>query len=84
VNTELYNSNEAGSRDTFATNSDCKFVTPMIANGKVYVGTPTSVAVFGLLPSSTKLMRRARAAHPRQNRLPAHTAPRPGSSTPGY
>jgi hypothetical protein len=43
---EVYNSNQAGSRDQFAGN---KFITPMIANGRVYVGTPTSVAVFGLL-----------------------------------
>lgn len=43
---ELYNSNQAGSRDQFADN---KFITPMIANGKVYVGTPTGVIVFGLL-----------------------------------
>ena len=44
---ELYNSNQApNNRDQFADN---KFVTPMIANGKVYVGTPTGVAVFGLL-----------------------------------
>jgi hypothetical protein len=46
--TELYNSNQAtNNRDHFADN---KFITPMIANGKVYVGTPNSVAVFGLLP----------------------------------
>jgi hypothetical protein len=45
--TELYNSNQAaGGRDSFADN---KFITPMIAHGKVYVGTPTGVAVFGLL-----------------------------------
>jgi hypothetical protein len=44
---ELYNSNQAASnRDQF---SDNKFITPMIANGKVYVGTPNSVVVFGLL-----------------------------------
>lgn len=43
---ELYNSNQAGSRDQFAGN---KFITPMIANGKVFVGTPTGVIVFGLL-----------------------------------
>lgn len=49
--TELYNSNQAaGGRDQFPDNSNCKFVTPMIANGKVFVGTPTSVVVFGLLP----------------------------------
>jgi Immunoglobulin I-set domain/PQQ-like domain len=48
LGTELYNSNQAAnSRDHFADN---KFITPMIANGKVYVGTTNSVAVFGLLP----------------------------------
>ena len=46
--TELYDSNQAGSRDQFSTNGNCKFVTPMIANGKVYVGTATGVVVFGL------------------------------------
>lgn len=45
---ELYNSSQAANgRDSF---SDNKFITPMIANGKVYVGTPTGVAVFGILP----------------------------------
>jgi hypothetical protein len=85
VNTELYNSNQAGSRDTFSTNSDCKFVTPMIANGKVYVGTPGAVVVFGLLPQSAKAVR-VRKAHPadvRLGHLPAAKAPHPGSSTPG-
>jgi hypothetical protein len=48
VGKEFYNSNQASSgRDQFADN---KFITPMVANGRVYVGTPTSVAVFGLLP----------------------------------
>jgi hypothetical protein len=48
IPTELYDSNQAANgRDNF---SDNKFVTPMIANGKVYVGTQNSVAVFGLLP----------------------------------
>jgi hypothetical protein len=47
LGTELYNSGQAGNRrDQFAGN---KFITPMVANGRVYVGTPTSVAVFGLL-----------------------------------
>jgi len=44
---ELYNSNQAGSRDHFGSASH--FGTPMIVNGKVYVGTSNSVAVFGLL-----------------------------------
>jgi len=43
---ELYNSNQAGPRDQFGHN---KFIAPMIADGKVYVGTPTGVIVFGLL-----------------------------------
>ena len=43
---ELYNSNQAsGGKDNFSNN---KFITPMVANGKVYVGTSSSVAVFGL------------------------------------
>jgi hypothetical protein len=46
--TELYNSNQAANgRDSFGNGN--KFVTPLIVNGKVYVGTPTGVAVFGLL-----------------------------------
>jgi len=46
--TELYSSNAvAGGRDAFADN---KFITPMIANGRVYVGTSSGVMVFGLLP----------------------------------
>ncbi|MDR5837448.1 PQQ-binding-like beta-propeller repeat protein [Caballeronia sp. LZ034LL] len=43
----LYSSNDAGSRDQFGPGN--KFITPMIANGKVYVGTKSGVAVFGLL-----------------------------------
>ena len=46
---ELYNSNQAsGGRDHFGAGN--KFITPMIVNGKVFVGTPNGVAVFGLLP----------------------------------
>jgi hypothetical protein len=45
---ELYDSNQAPeNRDHFSYN---KYVPPMIANGKVFVGTTNSVAVFGLLP----------------------------------
>lgn len=48
LGSELYNSNQAAAgRDQFADN---KFITPMVANGRVYVGTPNSVVVFGLLP----------------------------------
>jgi hypothetical protein len=45
---ELYDSNQAASgRDQFGPGN--KYITPMIANGKVYVGTQNGVAVFGLL-----------------------------------
>jgi len=45
---ELYNSNQAaGNRDHFGTGN--KYITPMVADGKVFVGTANSVAVFGLL-----------------------------------
>jgi PQQ enzyme-like repeat protein len=45
---ELYNSNQAGSRDQLGAGN--KFITPTIVNGKVYMGTSDSVGVFGLLP----------------------------------
>lgn len=46
---EIYNSNQAASRrDQFGDGN--KFITPVIVNGKVFVGTPNSVAEFGLLP----------------------------------
>jgi Immunoglobulin domain len=45
---ELYNSNQAAaSRDQFGAGN--KYITPAIADGKVFVGTPNAVAVFGLL-----------------------------------
>jgi outer membrane protein assembly factor BamB len=45
---ELYNSQQAANaRDSFGNGN--KFITPLIVNGKVYVGTPNGVAVFGLL-----------------------------------
>ncbi len=45
---ELYNSNQAaGNRDHFGAGN--KFITPTIADGKVFVGTTNSVAIFGPL-----------------------------------
>jgi hypothetical protein len=45
---EYYNSNQAsGGRDSFGNGN--KFISPLIVNGKVYIGTQTGVAIFGLL-----------------------------------
>jgi len=49
---ELYNTNQAANgRDHFGAGN--KFITPMIVNGKVYVGTTTGVGVFGLLENKS-------------------------------
>jgi hypothetical protein len=45
---EVYNSDQAaGNRDNFGTGN--KFITPTVADGMVFVGTTSGVAVFGLL-----------------------------------
>ena len=47
LSNEIYNSNQAsGGRDQFGPGN--KFITPMVAHGKVYVGTTNNVVVFGL------------------------------------
>jgi len=47
VSRELYNSNQAGSRDQFGAAG--KFTVPTVINGKVYVAGKTELAAFGLL-----------------------------------
>ena len=47
ISTEIYNSTQAGTRD--ALTNAVTFPVPTIANGKVYVGGTSNVAVFGLL-----------------------------------
>jgi hypothetical protein len=45
---ELYNSSQAANgRDEFGAGN--KFITPVIADGRVFIGTQSGVAVFGLL-----------------------------------
>jgi hypothetical protein len=46
---EIYNSDQAANgRDHFGAGN--KYITPMIADGKVFAATTNSVAIFGLLP----------------------------------
>ncbi|MDE3181544.1 MAG: hypothetical protein KGM47_18015, partial [Acidobacteriota bacterium] len=45
---ELYDTNQAGSRDTM--DFPAKFSIPLIANGKVFVAGQTHLTVYGLLP----------------------------------
>lgn len=73
---EFYNSNQAANgRDSFGNGN--KFITPMIVNGKVYVGTQTGVAIFGLLPTSPSAASTAHTPQrirdkPLTGKLPTH------------
>ena len=48
VSRQLYNSSQVLTRDQL--HPGIKFAVPTVANGKVYVGTTSSLVVFGLLP----------------------------------
>ena len=53
LSNELYNSNQllpSGAGSTFGYGN--KFITPVVVNGNVYIGTQNGVAVFSLLPAN--------------------------------
>jgi hypothetical protein len=61
---ELYNSNQApGARDQLGPGNNT-FVVPVVANGRVFVGTQNAMAEFGLLSGATSSHL---ARHPRRN-----------------
>jgi hypothetical protein len=45
---ELYNSNQASTRDALGVAGT--FSAPLIANGKVFIGAASQLIVYGLLP----------------------------------
>jgi hypothetical protein len=47
--TSLYSSSTVASRDTLG--ATAHFATPIVANGRVYVGTQTQLVAYGLLPA---------------------------------
>ena len=48
LNFELYNSDQAGTRDTL--DMAAKFAIPLVVNGKVFVASNSKLTVYGLLP----------------------------------
>ena len=49
--TQLYATNQTGQRDQL--DVGVKFIVPTVANGKVYVGTQTSLEILGLFPPAS-------------------------------
>ncbi len=69
LGSELYNSTQATSgRDQFGTGN--KFIAPVVADGRVFVASTNSVAVFGLLPQAS-----AKKAHAAAGRLQRRKTP---------
>src|SRR5262249_32437333 len=69
----LYSSGQTGVRDQMA--NAVKFNTPTVANGHVYVGTQTSLEVFGLFDAATDLP----SASSNLNATPGPPSPAPPS-----
>ena len=67
LDNELYNSSQAGSRDTLDTS--LKFSLPLVANGKVYVAGFSQLTVYGLLPNGNGVQTASVASTPAQTQV---------------
>jgi hypothetical protein len=79
---ELYHSSLAGTRDQFGAGN--KFITPTVANGRVFVGSQTGVGVFGLLTGAPGAPSNLRATVSAGTLTLTWTAPLSGGAATSY
>ncbi|HZT77132.1 MAG TPA: hypothetical protein VFA27_10770 [Vicinamibacterales bacterium] len=79
---ELYHSSQGGTRDQFGAGN--KFITPTIANGRVFVASQTGVGVFGLLTGAPGAPSNLRATVSGGTLTLTWTAPTSGGAPTSY